>query len=503
MLLGFKFRELSDGERQEQANKLTSQDLNKIETHEWHLWFLAFVLILAIGSITAGTYFFILSESGLNLTGTRTVTRALIGMVVLIVLFCAYVIHTRIAFGNIRAVLQEQAFRDPLTDLYNRQYFNHRIGEEITRANRNKSNLGLLLCDLDNFKKVNDTLGHQAGDDVLREAARAFKDSTRGTDLVFRWGGDEIVVILANATREGILITSERIRRGIRKIGNKIKLDLDISIGVALYPEHGTNEDELICLADRALYIAKKGGDKIHIGEEEYELNEDAVDVVFQPIVNTKTNEILGHEALGRDPRGKQSIQEIFKKYHAIGKLRELKCICLLKQLKLAEEAGLKRVFVNVEFDMLNHLGAIPKPPGIEVILEISETEALYDVEYNLEIARKWRALGYKFAIDDFGAGFISLPFIAQFSPDHIKIDRSTMLQSVHSEKFRHFLKDLLVAIRNYTREEIIAEGVENEKELKAVKEMDISMVQGYLLGKPVNLGKKRNKEEVLQSTGQ
>ncbi|HIE64297.1 MAG: diguanylate cyclase [Nitrospira sp.] len=441
-------------------------------------------------------------KAALDPSGTRTATRALIGMVILIVLFCAYVVHTRITFGNIRAVLQEQAFRDPLTDLYNRQYFNRRIGEEIARANRNKSNLGLLLCDLDHFKKVNDSKGHQAGDDILREVARVFKNSTRGTDLVFRWGGDEIVVILANATREGILITSERIRKGIQNIGKKIDLNLDISIGVAIHPEHVTNEDELICLADRALYIAKKGGDKIHIGEEEYELNEDAIDVVFQPIVNTKTNEILGHEALGRDPRGKQSIQEIFKKYHAIGKLRELKCLCFLKQLKQAEEVGLKKVFVNVEFDMLSHLEPTPKPPGMEVILEISESEAIYDVEFSLEIARKWRALGYKFAIDDFGAGFISLPFIAQFTPDYIKIDRSTMLQSVHSEKFRSFLKDLLVAIRNYTREEIIAEGVETEKELKAVKEMDISMVQGFLLGKPVSLGKMGNKDKVLQISG-
>lgn len=498
MPLGFKFRNLTGSDLQKQANKLTSQDLGKIETHEWHLWVLAFTLILAIGSISAVTYFLILSESGQGPTSTRMATKALTGMVILIVLFCAYVIHTRITFGNIRTALQEQSFRDSLTDLYNRQYFNLRIGEEITRANRNKSNLALLLCDLDHFKTVNDSLGHQAGDEVLRKAARTFKDSTRGTDLVFRWGGDEIVVILANATREGILVTSERIRKGIRKIGKKIDLKLDISIGVALYPEHGSNEDELICLADRALYIAKKGGDKIHIGEEEYELNENAIDVAFQPIVDTRTNQILGHEALGRDPKGKKNILEIFKKYHAIGKLRELKCICFKKQLKEAQESGLKKVFVNVEFDMLSHLGPTPRPPGLEVILEISESEALYDVEHNLEIARKWRALGYKFAIDDFGAGFISLPFIAQFTPDHIKIDRSTMLQSVHSDKFRTFLKELLVAIRNYTREEIIAEGVETEKELRAVKDMNISMVQGFLLGKPKGLKEITNKDKAL-----
>ncbi|MFQ5779676.1 MAG: diguanylate cyclase [Nitrospiria bacterium] len=463
--------------------------MKKIETHEWHLWFLAFTLILVIGSIAAATYFFILSEANQNLSDTRSVaTRALGGMVILIVLFCAYVINTRIAFGSMRAVLQEQAFRDPLTGLYNRQYFSHRIDEEIARADRNKSSLALLLCDLDHFKTVNDSQGHQAGDEVLKEVARTFKDSTRGTDLVSRWGGDEIVVTLADATRDGILVTSERIRKGIHKISKTIDLNLDISIGVALYPEHGSNEDELIRLADRALYIAKKGGEKINIGEEEYELNEDAINVMFQPIVDTQSHQVLGHEALGRDPQGKQSIVELFKKYQAVGKLRELKCICLRKQIKVAQEAGLKRVFINVEFDMLSHLEPFPRPPGMEVILEIAETEALYHVEDNLEIARKWRAQGYKFAIDDFGAGFISLPFIAQFTPDHIKIDRSTILQGVHSEKFRTFLKDLLVAIRNYTREEIIAEGIETEKELQAVKDMGISMVQGFLLGKPHEL---------------
>jgi EAL domain-containing protein (putative c-di-GMP-specific phosphodiesterase class I) len=269
-------------------------------------------------------------------------------------------------------------------------------------------------------------------------------------------------------------------------------LDLDMSIGVALYPEHGRTVDELVRLADRALYIAKKGGDKIHIGEEEYHLDEHTIKVVFQPVVNVGSNEVVGYEALSRDPQGRLSILELFRRYHAIGQLNELKCLCFKSQVKVAQEIGLQRVFINVDFNVLNQLDLIPKPSGTEVILEISEVEALHDVENHLKVTRKWRKAGYKFAIDDFGAGFISLPFIAQLIPEYIKMDRSTMLQAVGSEKFRKFSKDLVRALRNYSTEGIIAEGIETQKELRVVKYIGIYLVQGYLLGKPQELNKFR-----------
>ncbi len=398
--------------------------------------------------------------------------------------------------------LAEQAIRDSLTNLYNRRYFNYRIEEEIALADRNKYSLAVLLCDLDNFKKINDTQGHHIGDKVLKAVAWSIQESTRGTDLVFRWGGDEIVVVLSEATRDGILGVAERIREGVLNIGGEDHLNLDLSIGVAMYPEHGKNVDDLIRLSDWALYIAKKGGDKIHIGEEEYHLDEHSIKVVFQPVVDVRTNQILGYEALSRDAQGKLSILELFKRYQAIGQLGELKRICFRAQLKAAREAGLKRIFINVDFDLLNHLESILKPPDTEVILEISEVEALHDVEEHLKIARKWREKGFKFAIDDFGAGFISLPFIARLIPDYIKVDRSTILQAMSSEKFRGFLKDLVQAMRNYVSEGIIAEGIEpitekietvaenieTEKELGVVKEIGIYLVQGFLLGKPEEL---------------
>lgn len=470
-------------------------DISKIEHREWQLWSLAVVLILFLGSLAAAAYFLIVNEYYQDSTITRSMAnRGLVGTCVLIGLFCVYILHTRVALGKVRRSLEWEAMRDPLTGLFNRRYFKDRIKEEMARAVRSGKTLALLLCDLDHFKAINDSRGHQAGDEVLKEVAKSFRGSTRGTDLVFRWGGDEIVVILSNTTREGIIVAADRIRRGIHQVAQGGSLDLDLSIGIAFYPEHGVNEDELLRVADRALYIAKKGEDKIHIGQDEYNLGEHSIKVVFQPIVDVqpivdiRSNQVIGYEALSRDPEGKLSILDLFKKYKLIGKLNELKNICFKAQHKAAQEAKLQRVFINIDFNVLKELEPPSKPSWMEVILEISELEALHDVEDHLRIAQKWREQGYKFAIDDFGAGFISLPFISRLIPDYIKVDRSTILQSVTSKEFRNILKDLLVALRNCSKDGIIAEGIETEKELQIVKEMKINMVQGFLFGKPQEL---------------
>jgi diguanylate cyclase (GGDEF)-like protein len=381
--------------------------------------------------------------------------------------------------------LQEQAIRDSLTGLYNRRHFDQRAEDEIARATRERYPLAILMCDLDFFKVLNDTLGHQVGDRMLKAVATSILDSTRGIDLIFRWGGDEIVVVLSKTTREGVLTAANRIREGILKIGQEADIPLDVSIGISLYPEHGRTIDELISMADRSLYIAKKGGDKIHIGDKEYDLDENAVTLVFQPVIEISSRRIIGYEALSRDPQEKASITELFKKYQAIGQLSELKRICFQKQLKAAQQLQLPRVFINVDFNLLDQVGPIPKPPDIDIVLEISESEALHNIDQGIQIARRWKEQGFKFAMDDFGAGFVSLPFISQLVPDYIKIDRSAILQAVESKVFRQFLKELVGALRNHETSGIIAEGIETEEELGIALEMEIHFAQGFLLGKP------------------
>jgi diguanylate cyclase (GGDEF)-like protein len=438
-----------------------------------------------LGCLTVAAYVVVGNE---YFDDQPTVKMALWGVGILIALFCTYVVHTRMALVRMRRLFEKQATRDQLTGLLNRQFFDDRVQEEINRAARNGNILALLLCDLDHFKEINDAQGHQAGDEILRAAAKSIENSIRGIDLAFRWGGDEIVVILSDTSRDGVLIAAERMRSGVRKISDRVHATLDLSIGAALFPEHGRDVDELIRLADRALYIAKKGGGKIHIGEEEYQLNDDAVRIVFQPVVDTRSDQTLGFEALSRDPHGRLTILELFKRYQAVGQLNELKCLCFKLQLRKAQELRLRRVFLNVDFTMLSKMEDVSKPEAMEVILEISEHESLNDIDRCLGIIRTWRTKGFKFAIDDFGSGFISLPFIARLIPDYIKLDRSTILQSVSSQQFGELMKGLIIAMRNYSKEGIIAEGVETDKELQMSSSLGTDLVQGYLMGKPKEL---------------
>lgn len=385
----------------------------------------------------------------------------------------------------VEQLLAEQAIRDALTGLYNRRFFDERIDIELARARRNGQAVAFLMCDLDHFKSINDNQGHQVGDDVLKAVAKVIMAATRGSDLIVRWGGDEIVVVLSETNEAGGRIVADRIRRSVCRLSEARDIQFDISIGIAVFPTHGESVSQIIRLADRALYIAKKSGDRIHVGDEHYRLDEHAVKVVFQPIVDVWSNQVLGHEALSRDPEGKLSVPELFRKYHVVGQLDELKAICFREQLRVAGDARLNRIFLNVDFHLLENMEPPKKPDGTDVIVEISERDALHDVDRHLEIAGKWRAHGYKFAIDDFGAGFVSLPFVARLMPEYIKIDRSLVLQAVASDMFKGFSKHLLLALRTYATEGIIAEGVETEQELVAMKGIGIFIIQGFLLGKP------------------
>ncbi len=173
----------------------TINNLSTVERREWHLWILAIALIVVLATITAGTYFFLLGETYNNFSLLRSMAnRALVGLCILILLFCTYVISTRRILHRMRASLEYQAIRDNLTGLYDRRFFNERLEEEIVRAGEYKYILAILLCDIDNFQKLNNMHGHQIGDEVLKSVAQSIKESTRGADLVARWGGDEIVL---------------------------------------------------------------------------------------------------------------------------------------------------------------------------------------------------------------------------------------------------------------------------------------------------------------------
>ncbi len=166
--------------------------------------------------------------------------------------------------------LQEQAYRDPLTGLYNRRVLQMRVREEIARCQRTGGGLALLLCDLDHFKEINDTQGHDVGDSVLKTVSRLIVEVVRESDSVYRWGGDEFVVLVGAGEIEMPLLMAERIRSALEETGRQMNQKLGVSIGVATFPRHGENLDELIRIADHALYVAKHHRGSIHLGEEGY-----------------------------------------------------------------------------------------------------------------------------------------------------------------------------------------------------------------------------------------
>ena len=391
---------------------------------------------------------------------------------------------------KVKSELERHAITDPLTGLYNRRYFSLQANKEVANAKRKKETIAVVLCDLNGFKRINDTKGHQEGDEVLKSVAQAIRDSMRASDMVFRWGGDEFLLVLPATNRDGMLALVSRVQSTVLQIGNAAGVPLSISIGMVFYPEHGTDMDELIDMADRALYHAKKEGDTIHIGGESYPLSNDTITTAFQPIVDMTSNQpvIIGYEALVRDVQGILSPMALFDKYQRIGRLMDLKMLCFHTQIAKASDLGIKRLFINVDFNLLNLLdegaGTI-KPPNLDVILEISEAEAIHDIEEKLKTVRRFEEKGYRFAIDDFGAGFISLSFVAKLLPDYIKLDRSVVLQAESSVSFRDFLKHMLRALGLYVKTGIVAEGIETDNEFQVMKELEIPFMQGFLFGIP------------------
>jgi diguanylate cyclase (GGDEF)-like protein len=174
--------------------------------------------------------------------------------------------HVCLALGNLklRETLKNQSIRDPLTGLFNRRYMEDSLEREISRANRNKSCVAIIMMDLDRFKRFNDTFGHQAGDALLRGFGDFLIKNTRGQDIACRYGGEEFAVVLSDTTLAGALKRANILREEVRQLkvhyGGQLLGMVSISVGLALFPDHGTTIAEVLRAADQALYSAKREG---------------------------------------------------------------------------------------------------------------------------------------------------------------------------------------------------------------------------------------------------
>ena len=407
------------------------------------------------------------------------------------------------------------AHYDALTDLPNRVLFREQIERELQKAVHGKQ-FALLYIDIDEFKGINDSLGHHVGDELLKAVAARIKDCLEPGDLIARLGGDEFAVIQTGvgdraAVAEFVARIYEAIRRPYQCLGHH--LSTDASIGIALAPQDGTELDQLVKNADLAMYGAKAGGRRTHRFFEpamdarakarltmEQDLRQALVDgnfeIYYQPLLDLRSDEITGCEALLRwrhPERGMVSPAEFIPLAEDTGLINELGDWVM--QTACTEAAAWPshvRLAVNVSPIQLKSptlalritgaLAASGLPPD-RLEIDITEAVLIHDDETALAILHQLRAIGVRIALDDFGTGFSSLSYLKRFPFDKIKIDRC-FVSDIEVDGSAAIVQAVvnIAAARDMST---TAEGVETEQQREILRQLGCTQMQGYLFSRP------------------
>ncbi|KXZ40465.1 PAS domain S-box-containing protein/diguanylate cyclase (GGDEF) domain-containing protein [Alkalithermobacter thermoalcaliphilus JW-YL-7 = DSM 7308] len=409
--------------------------------------------------------------------------------------------------------IEKLAYTDSLTGLYNRAYFIEKLNSEI-RETENKK-IMIMFIDIDGFKKINDTLGHIVGDEILRYCANIIKKVINIKGIVARIGGDEFVVLLKNITQKELVDISYEITEKLKDvvIMNYQHIHLSASIGASIYPDDGIDAHTLIKNADIAMYEAKKNNEgKVHIYSSQdlnkikkefilcndirYALDKGEIQIHFQPIVDISNSQVVGAEALARwyhkelgyiPPSEFIPIAEKNKSIIDIGNYI-IKTVC--KQNKIWQDMGYKKIFISInisavqlqEDNFVDNLYKIIKDTGIDpryIELEITERVYIEDIDNIIQKIKDLRDMGIKISIDDFGTGYSSLSQLSKLDVNKLKIDKS-FIDNIK-------MIDAIMSVATILNLDVIAEGVENEVQLTFLKSKKCKIVQGYIYGKPVN----------------
>jgi diguanylate cyclase (GGDEF)-like protein len=404
------------------------------------------------------------------------------------------------------------AHYDALTDLPNRTLFRARIERELEKAGECEQ-FALLYIDIDEFKGINDSLGHHVGDELLKTVANRIRGCLKTTDLIARLGGDEFAVIQTAVESpadvvEFVMRIHEAIRQPYQCLGHQ--LSTDASIGIALAPQDSTELDQLIKNADLAMYAAKAEGRRTHRFfepamhasakarlEMELDLREtmanSGFEIHYQPVVNLQRNEVSGCEALLRwhhPVRGMVSPAEFIPVAEDTGLINELGDWVLntacAEAASWPDQIGLAVNVSPVQFNratlalkITSALAASGLPPS-RLELEITEAVLIRDDEAALAILHQLRAIGVRIALDDFGTGYSSLSYLKRFPFDKIKIDRSFISDIAEADGSSAIVQAVvnIAAERNITT---TAEGVETEQQKQMLRALGCTEMQGYL----------------------
>ncbi|MDU7166518.1 MULTISPECIES: putative bifunctional diguanylate cyclase/phosphodiesterase [Klebsiella] len=420
--------------------------------------------------------------------------------------------------------LQYDAYHDSLTGMPNRLSFWQRLQEVVNQVRPYNGSAVVMLFDLDNFKDVNDTQGHDAGDKLLQDLASRLSFFRKTSETLYRLGGDEFALVSHDLTEEMALERAKVIRE---KISQPYQIyDSLIQIGACIgivISDGESRTDYLYKCADLALYEAKKEGsgnvqvfrpgllqrqqeNKSFEDDLMQALNKGEFRVYYQPIADTMNGEIYGYEALVRwfhPLRGSVPPTEFIPVAEKIGLINQLGEWVLRTACEAAASwSSPLKVSVNVSpvqlmnSSLTDTVVTILRTTGLDpyrLDLEITESDVFNENTRSLEILSQLRELGVQISIDDFGTGYSSLSRLSYFPFDKIKIDRSFVI-NIPDQKDDLDIVRLIISMGKSLHMRIVAEGVETEEQLQSLRKLGCDLVQGYLIGKPGPLSSPENK---------
>ncbi len=415
------------------------------------------------------------------------------------------------------------ATHDHLTGLAGRTKLRERLLEAVERAKENNRKVAVFVLDLDNFKRVNDSLGHQAGDQVIREAAQQLRGAVRTTDTIGRLGGDEFVVVLPDI--QSIEDTDRFAQTLVQRISktmlvNHYELNVTASVGVCIFPDFAHDADSLLERADAAMYESKMNGRNQHqifnaamlkessnrlTMEQElrHGLRNNEFSLVYQPQVCLRTGDVVGLEALVRwnnAKLGRVSPGDFIPLAEETGLIVPIgewifgQACMEAKQISDAVGKDLC-VAINLsprQFRQANLLGVIERAlaeSGLDaknLEIEITENTLMVNSSANLEMLQKFREMGGRIAIDDFGTGFCSFSYLLEYHVDRLKIDQSFVRRAVEDANAAAVVRTVL-AMSHGLNIKVVAEGVETEEQLRFLRRRRCDEGQGYLFARPVS----------------
>jgi len=420
--------------------------------------------------------------------------------------------------------LEKLAFYDPLTSLPNRRFFKDHLRFRIASAKKKGIRLSVLMIDLDNFKRVNDSLGHDAGDQLLTEVGERMRSAVFQEDVVSRVGGDEFIILLEHTQTD---TTIDQVAQKLLKVTTEPltlqnqQIEISCSIGIARFPEDADNIPDLIRHADMALYQAKESGknqlaffsrelnmkllDNVRLERKlRQALQSEQLEIYIQPQYNHLKKCLFWGETLLRwndpeegfiSPARFIPIAEETDLIIDIGNwvMRQV-CKLLHEQGEALKQVGIKGIAINLSARQFYAKGLIPQlqlllqeydidPTCLE--MELTESMVMEDVEVAVDTMSQLRKLGFRLSIDDFGTGYSSLAYLKRFDIDSLKIDKS-FVDGLPSDYNDAAITTTIIAMASKLGLSVIAEGIENKEQSDFLSTNGCQLMQGYFYAKPM-----------------